>query len=85
MNLPMLIKLSSIRKGDNMAAALDEAQAGRQIHQRRQPASEQQMNALSPEKDQIIPGTSHHQQARPARARLGQIRPDGRASTPRSG
>ena len=26
-NLPMLIKLSSIRKGDNMAAALDEAQA----------------------------------------------------------
>ncbi|TIU38903.1 MAG: PTS sugar transporter subunit IIA [Mesorhizobium sp.] len=27
MNLPMLIKLSSIRKGDNMAAALDEAQA----------------------------------------------------------
>ncbi|TPI35959.1 PTS sugar transporter subunit IIA [Mesorhizobium sp. B3-1-9] len=30
MNLPMLIKLSSIRKGDNMAAALDEAQvAGR--------------------------------------------------------
>jgi len=27
MNLPMLIKLSSIRKGDNMAVALDEAQA----------------------------------------------------------
>jgi len=27
MNLPMLIKLSSIRKADNMAAALDEAQA----------------------------------------------------------
>ncbi|OBQ60275.1 PTS sugar transporter subunit IIA [Mesorhizobium loti] len=27
MNLPMLIKLSSIRKGDNMAAALDESQA----------------------------------------------------------
>jgi len=27
MNLPMLIKLSSIRKGDNMMAALDEAQA----------------------------------------------------------
>jgi mannose PTS system EIIA component len=27
MNLPMLIKLSSIRKGDNRAAALDEAQA----------------------------------------------------------
>jgi len=27
MNMPMLIKLSSIRKGDNMAAALDEAQA----------------------------------------------------------
>ena len=27
MNLPMLIKLSSISKGDNMAAALDEAQA----------------------------------------------------------
>ncbi|TIV28116.1 MAG: PTS sugar transporter subunit IIA [Mesorhizobium sp.] len=27
MNLPMLIKLSSIRKGNNMAAALDEAQA----------------------------------------------------------
>jgi PTS system mannose-specific IIA component len=27
MNLPMLIKLSSIRKGDDMAAALDEAQA----------------------------------------------------------
>jgi mannose PTS system EIIA component len=27
MNLPMLIKLSSIRKGDNMEAALDEAQA----------------------------------------------------------
>jgi mannose PTS system EIIA component len=27
MNLPMLIKLSSIRKGDNMATALDEAQA----------------------------------------------------------
>jgi len=27
MNLPMRIKLSSIRKGDNMAAALDEAQA----------------------------------------------------------
>jgi PTS system mannose-specific IIA component len=27
MNLPMLIKLSSIRKGDNMSAALDEAQA----------------------------------------------------------
>ncbi|RVC47769.1 PTS sugar transporter subunit IIA [Mesorhizobium sp. M4B.F.Ca.ET.088.02.2.1] len=27
MNLPMLIKLSSIRKGDNIAAALDEAQA----------------------------------------------------------
>ncbi|TPK48769.1 PTS sugar transporter subunit IIA [Mesorhizobium sp. B2-5-4] len=27
MNLPMLIKLSSIRKGDSMAAALDEAQA----------------------------------------------------------
>jgi mannose PTS system EIIA component len=27
MNLPMLIKLSSIRKGDNMAMALDEAQA----------------------------------------------------------
>jgi len=27
MNLPMLIKLSSIRKGDNMVAALDEAQA----------------------------------------------------------
>jgi len=27
MNLPMLIKLSSVRKGDNMAAALDEAQA----------------------------------------------------------
>ncbi|RVC06050.1 hypothetical protein ENZ74_26040, partial [Mesorhizobium sp. M7A.F.Ca.CA.002.15.2.1] len=27
MTLPMLIKLSSIRKGDNMAAALDEAQA----------------------------------------------------------
>ena len=27
MNLPTLIKLSSIRKGDNMAAALDEAQA----------------------------------------------------------
>lgn len=27
MNLPMLIKLSSIRKGDNMTAALDEAQA----------------------------------------------------------
>ncbi|MBZ9893689.1 PTS sugar transporter subunit IIA [Mesorhizobium sp. B2-2-4] len=27
MNLPMLIKLSSIRKSDNMAAALDEAQA----------------------------------------------------------
>ena len=30
MNLPMLIKLSSIRKGDNMQSALDEAQtAGR--------------------------------------------------------
>ena len=29
-NLPMLIKLSSVRKGDNMASALDEAQtAGR--------------------------------------------------------
>jgi PTS system mannose-specific IIA component len=27
MNLPMLIKLSSVRKTDNMAAALDEAQA----------------------------------------------------------
>ncbi|CDX21177.1 PTS system fructose subfamily IIA component [Mesorhizobium sp. ORS 3324] len=27
MNLPMLIKLSSVRKGDNMAVALDEAQA----------------------------------------------------------
>ncbi|MFE0016240.1 PTS sugar transporter subunit IIA [Mesorhizobium sp. NPDC059054] len=27
MNLPMLIKLSSVRKSDNMAAALDEAQA----------------------------------------------------------
>ena len=27
MNLPMLIKLSSIRKSDNMTAALDEAQA----------------------------------------------------------
>jgi mannose PTS system EIIA component len=27
MNLPMLIKLSSIRKGDNMTAALEEAQA----------------------------------------------------------
>jgi PTS system mannose-specific IIA component len=27
MNLPMLIKLSSIRKGDNMGVALDEAQA----------------------------------------------------------
>lgn len=27
MNLPMLIKLSSIRKGDNMVVALDEAQA----------------------------------------------------------
>ena len=27
MNLPMLIKLSSVRKGDNMASALDEAQA----------------------------------------------------------
>jgi PTS system mannose-specific IIA component len=27
MNLPMLIKLSSIRKGDNMQAALDDAQA----------------------------------------------------------
>ncbi|MEO5323126.1 PTS sugar transporter subunit IIA [Mesorhizobium sp. CC13] len=27
MNLPMLIKLSSVRKADNMAAALDEAQA----------------------------------------------------------
>lgn len=27
MNLPMLIKLSSIRKGDDMATALDEAQA----------------------------------------------------------
>lgn len=27
MTLPMLIKLSSVRKGDNMAAALDEAQA----------------------------------------------------------
>ncbi|AZO20618.1 MULTISPECIES: PTS sugar transporter subunit IIA [unclassified Mesorhizobium] len=27
MNLPMLIKLSSVRKGDNMTAALDEAQA----------------------------------------------------------
>ncbi|RUU06483.1 PTS sugar transporter subunit IIA [Mesorhizobium sp. USDA-HM6] len=27
MNLPMLIKLSSVRKGDNMATALDEAQA----------------------------------------------------------
>ena len=30
MNLPMLIKLTSVRKGDNMALALDEAQmAGR--------------------------------------------------------
>lgn len=30
MNLPMLIKLSSVRKGDNMQASLDEAQtAGR--------------------------------------------------------
>jgi PTS system mannose-specific IIA component len=27
MNLPMLIKLSSVRKGDNLAAAIDEAQA----------------------------------------------------------
>ncbi|MBN9234930.1 MULTISPECIES: PTS sugar transporter subunit IIA [Phyllobacteriaceae] len=27
MNLPMLIKLSSVRKSDNMVAALDEAQA----------------------------------------------------------
>jgi PTS system mannose-specific IIA component len=27
MNLPMLIKLSSIRKGDNMQASLEEAQA----------------------------------------------------------
>jgi PTS system mannose-specific IIA component len=27
MNLPMLIKLSSIRKGDDMQASLDEAQA----------------------------------------------------------
>ncbi|AWC21447.1 PTS sugar transporter subunit IIA [Aminobacter aganoensis] len=27
MNLPMLIKLTSVRKADNMAAALDEAQA----------------------------------------------------------
>jgi len=27
MNLPMLIKLSSVRKGDNMSAALEEAQA----------------------------------------------------------
>ena len=27
MNLPMLIKLSSVRKTDNMSAALDEAQA----------------------------------------------------------
>lgn len=27
MNLPMLIKLSSVRKGDNMTAALEEAQA----------------------------------------------------------
>lgn len=27
MNLPMLIKLSSVRKADNMAAALEEAQA----------------------------------------------------------
>jgi PTS system mannose-specific IIA component len=27
MNLPMLIKLSSVRKADNMSAALDEAQA----------------------------------------------------------
>ncbi|UDL86906.1 PTS sugar transporter subunit IIA [Mesorhizobium sp. PAMC28654] len=27
MNLPMLIKLSSVRKGDNMMAAVDEAQA----------------------------------------------------------
>jgi PTS system mannose-specific IIA component len=27
MNLPMLIKLSSVRKSDNMTAALDEAQA----------------------------------------------------------
>lgn len=27
MNLPMLIKLSSVRKGDNLAAAIEEAQA----------------------------------------------------------
>jgi PTS system mannose-specific IIA component len=27
MNLPMLIKLSSVRKGDNLAAAVEEAQA----------------------------------------------------------
>ena len=27
MNLPMLIKLSSVRKGDNMSVALEEAQA----------------------------------------------------------
>jgi PTS system mannose-specific IIA component len=49
MNLPMLIKLSGVRKTDDMAKALEEAQmAGRKVHQRRQPASERANDARLP-------------------------------------
>ena len=86
MNLPMLIKLSSVRKGDNMGAALAEAQAaGRKYINVASQLSERQMNALpgSVGPDQIVSAISDRQPARAACARLGQVRPAGRAaSTP---
>ena len=89
-NLPMLVKLAKVREERSAARCHRHGAGSRpQIRHHRQPGARRQMSDDdAPPAKQCrdgraarcdLPRTSDHQQARPACARLGEIRPDGRA------
>ena len=89
-NLPMLVKLAKVREERvasrrhrawprKPAANTSPSPAGfSPANERRRRGARRRCRAECPA-GRGVPRTSHHQQARPARARLGEIRPDGRA------
>ena len=77
-NLPMLIKLASVRGEKPLGRGGRRRPGGRpQIHQRRQPGARRQMSDGCRRRGASgLRRPDHRQQARPARPRLGQVRAD---------
>ena len=87
-NLPMLIKLASVRSTEKLPEAVTAGPGGRaQIHQRRlaAPGRRRQAERMDAAAERVSRVGDHLQPARPARPRRGEIRQARRASsTPRS-